>query len=112
MLVGTASVEASELLSRMLKLQKIPHSVLNARYHLQEAEIVARAGQKGTVTISTNMAGPRHGHQTRRGRRGTGRPAVWSAPIATRAGALTGSSAAAARARAIPRLAFLCQLRG
>src|SRR5450631_646904 len=56
-LVGTASVEASELLSRMLKLQKIPHSVLNARYHLQEAEIIARAGQKGTVTISTNMAG-------------------------------------------------------
>ncbi|MBS0659318.1 MAG: preprotein translocase subunit SecA [Verrucomicrobia bacterium] len=56
-LVGTASVEASELLSRMLKLQKIPHSVLNARYHMQEAEIVARAGQKGMVTISTNMAG-------------------------------------------------------
>ena len=56
-LVGTASVEASELLSRMLKLQKIPHSVLNARYHLQEAEIIARAGQKSTVTISTNMAG-------------------------------------------------------
>ncbi len=56
-LVGTASVESSELLSRMLKLQKIPHSVLNAKYHMQEAEIVARAGQKGSVTISTNMAG-------------------------------------------------------
>ncbi len=56
-LVGTASVESSELLSRMLKLQKIPHSVLNARYHMQEAEIVSRAGQKGMVTISTNMAG-------------------------------------------------------
>ena len=56
-LVGTVSVEASELLSRMLKREKIPHTVLNAKYHLQEAEIVARAGQPGTVTISTNMAG-------------------------------------------------------
>ena len=56
-LVGTASVEASELLSRMLKREKIPHNVLNAKYHRQEAEIVARAGQYGTVTISTNMAG-------------------------------------------------------
>jgi preprotein translocase subunit SecA len=56
-LVGTASVEASELLSRMLKREKIAHNVLNAKYHRQEAEIVARAGQKGTVTISTNMAG-------------------------------------------------------
>jgi len=57
MLVGTASVDASETVSRMLKLQKIPHAVLNAKYHRQEAEIVARAGQKGAVTISTNMAG-------------------------------------------------------
>lgn len=56
-LVGTASVESSELLGRMLKLQKIPHTVLNAKYHMQEAEIVARAGLKGAVTISTNMAG-------------------------------------------------------
>lgn len=56
-LVGTASVESSELLSRMLKRDKIPHNVLNAKFHLQEAEIVARAGQPGTVTISTNMAG-------------------------------------------------------
>ncbi|MBV9274424.1 MAG: preprotein translocase subunit SecA [Verrucomicrobia bacterium] len=56
-LVGTASVEASELISRMLKREKIPHNVLNAKYHRQEAEIVARAGQPGTVTISTNMAG-------------------------------------------------------
>ncbi len=56
-LVGTASVEASETLSRMLKRAKIPHSVLNAKYHRQEAEIVARAGQPGSVTISTNMAG-------------------------------------------------------
>jgi preprotein translocase subunit SecA len=56
-LVGTVSVEASELLSRMLKREKIPHNVLNAKYHMQEAEIVQRAGQPGTVTISTNMAG-------------------------------------------------------
>ena len=56
-LVGTVSVESSELLSRMLKREKIPHNVLNAKFHMQEAEIVARAGQPGTVTISTNMAG-------------------------------------------------------
>ncbi|MGI8482585.1 MAG: SEC-C metal-binding domain-containing protein, partial [Chthoniobacterales bacterium] len=56
-LVGTVSVEASELLSRMLKREKIPHNVLNAKFHAQEAEIVQRAGQSGTVTISTNMAG-------------------------------------------------------
>lgn len=56
-LVGTASVEASELVSRMLKRDKIPHTVLNAKFHMQEAEIVARAGHKGAVTISTNMAG-------------------------------------------------------
>src|ERR1700731_4423959 len=56
-LVGTVSVEASELVSRMLKREKIPRNVLNAKFHMQEAEIVARAGQPGTVTISTNMAG-------------------------------------------------------
>jgi preprotein translocase subunit SecA len=56
-LVGTVSVEASELLSRMLKREKVPHNVLNAKFHMQEAEIVQRAGQGGTVTISTNMAG-------------------------------------------------------
>ncbi|MEO0510022.1 MAG: preprotein translocase subunit SecA [Verrucomicrobiota bacterium] len=56
-LVGTASVESSELLSRMLKRGKITHSVLNAKFHEQEAEIVAKAGQKSAVTIATNMAG-------------------------------------------------------
>lgn len=56
-LVGTTSVEASELLSKMLKGLKIPHNVLNAKYHQQEAEIVAQAGQRGAVTIATNMAG-------------------------------------------------------
>src|SRR5213082_693387 len=56
-LVCSVSVEASELFSRMLKREKIPHNVLNAKFHMQEAEIVARAGQPGTVTISTNMAG-------------------------------------------------------
>jgi preprotein translocase subunit SecA len=56
-LVGTVSVEVSETLSRMLKRKGIRHSVLNAKYHQQEAEIVSRAGQAGTVTIATNMAG-------------------------------------------------------
>ena len=56
-LVGTASVEASETLSRMLQRAKIPHKVLNAKYHLQEAEIVKAAGQLASVTVSTNMAG-------------------------------------------------------
>ena len=56
-LVGTISVEVSEHLARMLKRAGIVHSVLNAKYHQQEAEIVARAGQRGSVTIATNMAG-------------------------------------------------------
>ena len=56
-LVGTISVEVSELLSRMLKREGVPHNVLNAKQHQGEAEIVARAGQKGAVTIATNMAG-------------------------------------------------------
>ena len=56
-LVGTTSVEISELLSRMLTLRRIPHNVLNAKLHQREAEIVAQAGKKGTVTIATNMAG-------------------------------------------------------
>ncbi len=56
-LVGTVTVEVSEVLSRMLKRRGIPHSVLNAKHHQQEAEIVAGAGQPGKVTIATNMAG-------------------------------------------------------
>lgn len=56
-LVGTTSVEVSELLSRMLNQRKIKHNVLNAKLHQREAEIVAQAGQAGTVTIATNMAG-------------------------------------------------------
>jgi preprotein translocase subunit SecA len=56
-LVGTTTVEISELLSRMLKMKNIPHKVLNAKYHQQEAEIVADAGKRGAVTIATNMAG-------------------------------------------------------
>jgi preprotein translocase subunit SecA len=56
-LVGTTSVEISELLSRMLNGRKIRHNVLNAKLHQREADIVAEAGQKGTVTIATNMAG-------------------------------------------------------
>ncbi len=56
-LVGTASVESSEVLSRMLKRANIVHSVLNAKFHQKEADIVASAGRKGSVTIATNMAG-------------------------------------------------------
>jgi len=55
-LVGTVSVEKSEYLSDRLKKENIAHSVLNAKYHEQEAEIVAKAGQKGSITITTNMA--------------------------------------------------------
>ena len=56
-LVGTISIEKSELLSKMLKKEGIPHQVLNAKYHEKEAEIVAQAGRFGAVTIATNMAG-------------------------------------------------------
>ncbi len=56
-LVGTTTVEISELLGRMLKMKNIPHQVLNAKYHQREAEIVADAGKSGAVTIATNMAG-------------------------------------------------------
>ncbi|WP_290092256.1 preprotein translocase subunit SecA [uncultured Dubosiella sp.] len=56
-LVGTIAVETSELISKMLKKEKIPHEVLNAKNHAREAEIVAKAGQVGAVTIATNMAG-------------------------------------------------------
>lgn len=56
-LVGTISIETSEMLSEMLKRRGVTHEVLNAKYHEKEAEIVARAGQRGAVTISTNMAG-------------------------------------------------------
>ena len=56
-LVGTVSIEKSELLSELLKKKNIPHQVLNAKHHEQEAKIIAEAGQKGRVTLSTNMAG-------------------------------------------------------
>jgi len=56
-LAGTVSVERSEVLSQLLKLEGVPHNVLNAKYHEREAEIVAGAGQRGAVTIATNMAG-------------------------------------------------------
>ena len=56
-LVGTRSIEKSERLSKMLKREGIPHQVLNAKYHEKEAEIIKKAGQKGMVTIATNMAG-------------------------------------------------------
>ncbi|SHH14875.1 preprotein translocase subunit SecA [Thermosipho atlanticus] len=56
-LVGTTSIEKSEILSKMLSKESIPHEVLNAKYHEKEAQIIAKAGQKGAVTIATNMAG-------------------------------------------------------
>ncbi|QGU94158.1 preprotein translocase subunit SecA [Clostridium bovifaecis] len=56
-LVGTVSIEKSELLSDMLKRRGIPHRVLNAKYHEQEAEIISHAGERGNITIATNMAG-------------------------------------------------------
>lgn len=56
-LVGTTSIEKSELVSELLKRKRIPHKVLNAKFHEQEAEIVSRAGEYGTITIATNMAG-------------------------------------------------------
>lgn len=56
-LVGTISIEKSEILSHMLKKKGIPHAVLNAKYHEREAEIIAQAGRNGSVTIATNMAG-------------------------------------------------------
>ena len=56
-LIGTPNVEVSEILSRLLRTEKIPHRVLNARRHREEAEIVANAGQQGSITIATNMAG-------------------------------------------------------
>ena len=56
-LVGAVSIDKSEALSRLLKLEKIPHTVLNAKYHAKEAEIISQAGKYGAVTISTNMAG-------------------------------------------------------
>ena len=56
-LVGTTSIEKSEMLSRHLKMHKIEHNVLNARYHEQEAQIISQAGKPGAVTIATNMAG-------------------------------------------------------
>jgi len=120
-LVGTISVEASETLSRLLKRQGIPHSVLNAKYHQQEAGIVSQAGRRGAVTIATNMAGRAPTSSSRSGvircnracfadSRSTLQQGVWrnvqlckeevpagstsSAPSGTRAGASTASSAA------------------
>ena len=56
-MIGTTSVEISELLGKMLTMRKVPHNVLNAKLHKKEADIVAEAGKPGQVTIATNMAG-------------------------------------------------------
>src|SRR6202007_986601 len=65
-LVGTVSVEKSEVVSRMLKRQGVPHEVLNAKYHEREATIVAQAGRRGSGTRATHNAGPATAHQLRR----------------------------------------------
>jgi preprotein translocase subunit SecA len=117
-LVGTTTVEVSELLSRLLKLQGINHNVLNAKHHKMEAEIVSEAGRIGAMTIATNMAG--RGTDIKLAPGVLDLPSKWpsdpdlkkeewegqatgcrsSAPNATRAGASTGSCAAAPAARA------------
>ena len=98
-LVGTTSVEISELLSRMLKLRGIKHNVLNAKQHQLEAQVVAEAGRAGQVTIATNMAGRGTDSSSRPRSR---RPEVWpsSVPSATKAAVSTGSCAAVPAARA------------
>ena len=63
-LVGTASIESSEELHRLLVEHKIVHQVLNAKFHSKEADIIAQAGRPGAVTIATNMAGPRYGYRS------------------------------------------------
>lgn len=77
-LVGTVSIEKSERLADILKKRGIPHKVLNAKYHEQEALIVAQAGKEKSVTIATNMAGRRHGHHPRR------QPQLWQTRSCTR----------------------------
>ncbi len=56
-LIGTISIEKSEIMSKLLSMEGVPHNVLNAKYHEREAEIVSKAGQRGAVTVATNMAG-------------------------------------------------------
>lgn len=67
-LVGTVSIEKSEIISGLLKEKGIKHEVLNAKFHEKEAEIISQAGKKGAVTIATNMAGPWYGYYARRQR--------------------------------------------
>ena len=85
----------------MLKREKIPHTVLNAKYHQQEAEIVQRAGQRGHRHHRHQHGRPRHRHQTRRRACRTRAACTSSAPSATKRAASTASCAAVARARAI-----------
>ena len=102
-LIGTVTVDVSETLSRQLKRRGLKHEVLNAKYHQREAEIVASAGQKSSITIATNMAG--RGTDIKLGK---DLDLAWtrpvsrsSAPSGTSPGGSTGSCAAARAARAI-----------
>ncbi len=74
-LIGTESVEVSEKLSRILKQNKLEHTVLNAKNHAKEAEIIAEAGNQGAITVATNMAGRGTDIKLKAGRRRTRRPA-------------------------------------
>ena len=78
-LVGTTSVEKSSAISRILAKKKVPHAVLNAKHHENEAYTVAQAGRKGTITVSTNMAGRGTGHHPRRQPRDARAPRVQGA---------------------------------
>ena len=101
-LVGTVSVEVSEMLSRLLERHGVPHNVLNAKQHEREAHIIENAGQKGADHHRHQHGRPRRRHQARRGRDARPAACTCSAPSATRAGASTTSSAAAPAARATP----------
>ena len=102
-LVGTISVEVSEHLSRMLKTRAASSTPSSTpSIHQQEAEIVARAGQRGVGHHRHQHGRPRHRHQTRPRRRRRSAACTSSAPNATKRAALTASCAAAARARATP----------
>jgi len=98
-LIGTTSIEKSEAMSALLEQEKVPHQVLNAKHHEKEAEIVAQAGQKGSVTIATNMAGRGTDIKLGEGVAGPRAACTSSAPSGMNRGASTTSCAAVPDAR-------------